>query len=81
MRHVFSELVLYPINGIRSFLIGVSIARHGDLAGQIGLIRYYIQLQKDGGRLGNLYQNAGFDNFAHTGDIYCLFYRLTMKIG
>ena len=34
----------------------------------------YIQLQKDGGRLGNLYQNRGFDTFAGTGDIYCLFY-------
>ena len=34
----------------------------------------YIQLQKEGGRLGNLYQNKGFDTFARTGDIYCLFY-------
>ena len=32
---------LYQINGIRSFLIGISIARHGDLTGQIGLIGYY----------------------------------------
>ena len=34
----------------------------------------YIQLQKDNGRLGKLYQDAGFDTFARTGDIYCLFY-------
>ncbi|RKU38794.1 type II restriction endonuclease [Candidatus Poribacteria bacterium] len=34
----------------------------------------YIQLQKEGGRLGNLYQNRGFDTFVRTGDIYCLFY-------
>ena len=34
----------------------------------------YIQLQKEGGRLGNLYQNVGFKTFARTGDIYCLFY-------
>ena len=34
----------------------------------------YIQLQKEGGRLGNLYQNKGFETFARTGDIYCLFY-------
>ena len=34
----------------------------------------YIQLQKDGGRLGNLYQDVGFDTFARTGDIYCLFH-------
>ncbi len=34
----------------------------------------YIQLQKEGGRLGNLYQDKGFDTFGRTGDIYCLFY-------
>ena len=34
----------------------------------------YIQLQRDNGRLGNLYQDAGFDTFTRTGDIYCLFY-------
>ena len=34
----------------------------------------YIQLQKESGRLGNLYQDKGFDTFARTGDIYCLFY-------
>ncbi len=34
----------------------------------------YIQLQKEGGRLGNLYQDKGFDTFIRTGDIYCLFY-------
>ena len=34
----------------------------------------YTQLQKEGGRLGNLYQDKGFVTFARTGDIYCLFY-------
>ena len=34
----------------------------------------YIQLQKNRGALGRLYQNAGFETFARTGDIYCLFY-------
>ena len=34
----------------------------------------YIQLQKEGGRLGKLYQNVGFKTFIRTGDIYCLFY-------
>ena len=34
----------------------------------------YIQLQKESGRLGNLYQDKGFDTFARTGDIYGLFY-------
>ena len=34
----------------------------------------YVQLQKDGGRLGGLYQSCNFDTFIKTGDIYCLFY-------
>ena len=34
----------------------------------------YIQLQKDGGRLGRLYEPCNFDSFTKTGDIYCLFY-------
>ena len=34
----------------------------------------YIQLQKDGGKLGKLYRDAGFATFARTGDIYQLFY-------
>ena len=32
----------------------------------------YIQLQKDGGRLGDLYAPCNFDTFTRTGDIYCL---------
>ena len=34
----------------------------------------YIQLQKDGGKLGNLYKSAGYETFIRTGDIYQLFY-------
>ncbi|MYK43431.1 MAG: hypothetical protein F4039_05020 [Gammaproteobacteria bacterium] len=34
----------------------------------------YVQLQKESGRLGKLYQDKGFETFARTGDIYCLFY-------
>ena len=34
----------------------------------------YIQLSKDGGKLGKLYKNAGYTTFASTGDIYQLFY-------
>ncbi len=34
----------------------------------------YIQLQKDGGRLGRLYAPCNFDSFTRTGDVYCLFY-------
>ena len=34
----------------------------------------YIQLQKEGGKLGHRYKDAGFDTFARTGDIYQLFY-------
>ena len=34
----------------------------------------YVQLQNNGGELAQLYQNCGYDSFARTGDIYCLFY-------
>ena len=34
----------------------------------------YNQLQEDGGKLGNLYKNAGYVTFARTGDMYQLFY-------
>ena len=34
----------------------------------------YIQLQKDNGKLGKLYRDAGYDTFVRTGDIYQLFY-------
>ena len=34
----------------------------------------YIQLQKEGGRLGRLYAPCNFDSYTRTGDIYCLFY-------
>ncbi len=40
----------------------------------------YIQLQKDGGRLGDLYQNCNFKTFARTGDIYQLFYEKGMGL-
>lgn len=34
----------------------------------------YIQLQKDGGILAELYKNCGFETFDRMGDIYSLFY-------
>jgi len=34
----------------------------------------YIQLQNDGGFLARLYEPCGYNTFARTGDIYCLFY-------
>ena len=40
----------------------------------------YIRLQKDGGKLGRLYQDAGFTTFARTGDIYQLFYEKGSKL-
>ncbi len=40
----------------------------------------YMQLQKDGGRLGDLYQNCDFKTFARTGDIYQLFYERGMGL-
>ena len=40
----------------------------------------YVQLQKDGGQLGSLYQDCGFKTFARTGDIYQLFYERGMEL-
>ena len=34
----------------------------------------YVQLQRNGGELANLYKNVGYTTFARTGDIYQLFY-------
>ena len=34
----------------------------------------YVQLQKDGGKLGHLYKDSGYETFVRTGDIYQLFY-------
>ena len=34
----------------------------------------YVQLQNDEGKLRKMYENCGFETFASTGDIYCLFY-------
>ena len=34
----------------------------------------YVQLQKDGGRLGRRYRSAGYATYARTGDVYQLFY-------
>ncbi|HXK48846.1 MAG TPA: N-6 DNA methylase [Clostridiales bacterium] len=34
----------------------------------------YVQLQKDSGRLANMYKNCGYKTFQRTGDIYALFY-------
>ena len=40
----------------------------------------YIQLQKDGGKLGKFYKDAGYKTFARTGDIYQLFYEKGCKM-
>lgn len=40
----------------------------------------YIQLQKDSGKLGKLYQNYGYKTFAPTGDIYSLFYERGVQL-
>ena len=34
----------------------------------------YVQLQKDSGRLANLYEPCNFESFDRKGDIFCLFY-------
>ena len=40
----------------------------------------YVQLQRDEGRLGNLYRNAGYGTFARTGDIYQLFIERGLRL-
>ena len=46
----------------------------------IQLQRDGIQLQRDGGRLADLYQPCEFDSFTRMGDIYCLFYEKGHKL-
>ena len=40
----------------------------------------YFQLQKDGGKLGRLYEPCKFDSFTKTADIYCLFYEKAIQL-
>ncbi len=40
----------------------------------------YIQMQKDGGMLADLYKNQHFDTYERTGDIYALFYENGIKL-
>ncbi len=40
----------------------------------------YIQLQKDGGSLGELYKSMNFESYERTGDIYALFYEKGVKL-
>src|SRR3989338_7739443 len=40
----------------------------------------YVQLQKEGGELANLYKNGGYHTFTNTGDIYMLFYEKGFQV-
>ncbi|MBN1290264.1 MAG: N-6 DNA methylase, partial [Candidatus Latescibacteria bacterium] len=40
----------------------------------------YVQLQKDSGKLANIYKNCGYKTFERTGDIYSLFYEKGINI-
>ena len=40
----------------------------------------YIQLQKNGGKLGTLYKDCGYQTHARTGDIYQLFYERSCQL-
>lgn len=40
----------------------------------------YIQLQDNQGALGKMYKDCGFQTFASTGDIYCLFYEREQQL-
>ena len=40
----------------------------------------YIQLQGNGGLLAKMYEKCGYESFAKTGDIYCLFYEQSNRL-
>lgn len=40
----------------------------------------FVQLQKDSGKLANLFAKLGYDTFERTGDIYSLFYERGVKL-
>jgi hypothetical protein len=40
----------------------------------------YIQLQKEGGKLADMFANQGFETFERTGDIYALFYEKGIQL-
>jgi len=40
----------------------------------------YVQMQKDEGKLADLYKNAKYATFERTGDLYALFYELGFNI-
>ena len=40
----------------------------------------YVQLEKDRGRLGRLYEPCNFASFSKRGDIYCLFYEKAIQL-
>ncbi len=40
----------------------------------------YVQLQKEDGKLANLYESQNYDTFTRTGDIYVLFYEKSLNI-
>ncbi len=40
----------------------------------------YVQLQANGGELAKAYQGCGYETFAKTGDLYCLFYERGAKL-
>ena len=40
----------------------------------------YIQLQKNGGKLSNLYKNSRYETFVKSGDVYCLFYERGIEL-
>lgn len=41
----------------------------------------YVQLQTNGGKLGELYKNQNYETYFRMGDIYCLFYERAIKLG
>lgn len=64
-----------------SFNINFSEVFHGKTGFDIVIANPpYVQLQKNSGKLANLYQKRGFETFDRMGDIYCLFYEKGINI-
>jgi len=71
------DLISQMTNGHKDFDFEVYFSEvfHGEKGFDVVLGNPpYVALQKNGGELGQLYQDAGFTTFARTGDVYQLFY-------
>ncbi|MCA9343689.1 MAG: Eco57I restriction-modification methylase domain-containing protein [Candidatus Nomurabacteria bacterium] len=78
---------LQTIVGWNPYQSGI-VANYFDSEWMFGITKFdivignppYIQLQKNGGELANLYKDEDYKTFARTGDIYSLFYERGLEL-